>query len=296
MKRTDLKFEVRGLKCAAWLYQPDNAANPPVVIMAHGLGAEREFGLAPFAEKFCAKGLAVFVFDYRNFGDSEGEPRNLISPRRHVQDWQAALDYVRGMQGVNTKKIGLWGTSFSGGHVLVTAAKHPEISAVVAQVPFVDGISSSLIYSPEYILKASIYATRDIFRMITFRSPFYVKVISTPDEFAIMNTPESMQGYLALIPKDSAWKNQAPARIFATLPVYRPISYASKIKSPVLIIYGEKDSLIPPAGVRKTAARIQNVKLVSLPVGHFDVYTGDLFNKVSDIEADFLVERLAGPE
>ena len=89
--RTDVDFVSSGARCAAWLYRPCGVVRPPVVIMAHGFGAERTFGLPAFAERFAAAGLATLLFDYRGFGGSDGQPRNLISPRRHVQDWKAAI-------------------------------------------------------------------------------------------------------------------------------------------------------------------------------------------------------------
>jgi dipeptidyl aminopeptidase/acylaminoacyl peptidase len=74
-------FESRGTRCFGWLWLPDERGEPPpVVIMAHGFGAQMDFGLPAFAERFVEKGMAVFMFDYRNFGKSEGEPRNLVSP------------------------------------------------------------------------------------------------------------------------------------------------------------------------------------------------------------------------
>ena len=68
---------------------------PPIVVLAHGIAGQKDMGLHPFAEVFAQRGLAVLVFDYRNFGGSEGEPRNWVSPKRHLEDWDAALDYVR---------------------------------------------------------------------------------------------------------------------------------------------------------------------------------------------------------
>jgi pimeloyl-ACP methyl ester carboxylesterase len=97
---------------------------------------------------------------------------------------------------------------------------------------------------------------------------------------------------MSILPPNQVMKNFAPARIALTLPLYRPINYAAKIPCPVMIVRAEKDSLIPPEAVEKTAAKIKNVKLVSLPVGHFEVYTGELFEKVSALEAEFLAQYL----
>ena len=65
------------------------------MVMAHGLAGQKDMGLEPFAEAFAARGLGVLMFDYRCFGGSDGEPRNWVSPKRHLQDWDAALGYVR---------------------------------------------------------------------------------------------------------------------------------------------------------------------------------------------------------
>jgi len=292
MQRIDSNFKSRGLECAGWLFLPEAGPKPPVVLMAHGFGAERTFRLPAFAGKFCAHGLAAFVFDYRNFGDSEGEPRNLISPKRHLEDWRAAIAHVQNLPQLDGRRIALWGSSFSGGHVLVTAATVPGISAVVAQVPFVDGLATTLLYPWRFRVQAVSHGLRDLVNIIFFRPPHHVPIVGEPSRFALLNTPECMPGVLSILPPNYVMKNFAPARIVLTLPFYRPISCVSKIPCPVMMVRAERDSLIPPLAVEKTAAKIKKVKLVSLPVGHFEVYTGELFEKLSGIEAEFLKEHL----
>jgi len=100
------------------------------------MGAQKDMGLHQYASAFVTGGLAVLVFDYRTFGGSEGEPRQWVSPSRHVQDWQAAVQYVMTQlqDRVDTKRLCLWGTSFAGGHVLATAHSAPNAVAVVSQV------------------------------------------------------------------------------------------------------------------------------------------------------------------
>jgi dienelactone hydrolase len=292
MKRLDSDFTSRGLRCSGWLFLPDGVAEPPVVVMAHGIAAQKDFGLQLYAERFANKGMAVYVFDYRNFGSSEGEPRNWVSPLRHLHDWQAAIAHVRGLKGINANKIALWGTSFSGGHVLVTAAKTSGISAVVAQVPFVDGISSTMMVKPRFQIEGTIHGIRDVLRMVTFRPPHTVPVVADPDRFALMNKPDAKEGFLSLLPKETAWKNEVPARICMTITMYRPIMYARKITCPVLVIYAQKDSLISARVVEKTASRIRNAEVVSLPVSHFEVYTGELFEQLVEKQAQFLSRYL----
>jgi len=260
--------------------------------MAHGFAAESSFRLPVFAQRFVHRGLAVFLFDYRNFGGSDGQPRNLVNPSRHLQDWQAALAHVRSLSGINRDRIALWGTSFSGGHVIVTAARDQGVSAVVAQVPFVDGLASAKTFKKKYLLQAVLYGLRDLARKITLRDPYRVPVVGAPESFAVMNGEDAASGYLALVPESTSWKNECPARGLLSTTFYRPISLAHKVNCPALVLFAEKDLYIPASAVEKAAARMSQAEAISLPLGHFDVYVGDAFEKVVEHEAGFLEKHL----
>ena len=110
------------------------------VVLAHGWTGVREQRLDAYAERFAGAGLAALVFDYRHFGASSGEPRQLLDIRRQLADWAAAIAFVRSRAEIDPGRVALWGTSFSGGHVIETAARDRQIAAVVAQVPFADGL------------------------------------------------------------------------------------------------------------------------------------------------------------
>src|SRR5437764_784982 len=125
--RLDVAFPSSGDECRAWLFRPD-AERPPLVILGHGLGATREYGLEPFARRFARAGIAALVFTYRHFGDSGGQPRQLLDIGRQLGDWAAALAYARTLAEIDTTRIALWGTSFGGGHVLVAAARDGAVA------------------------------------------------------------------------------------------------------------------------------------------------------------------------
>ncbi len=290
--REDHVFRSRGKKCAGWLYRPEGVARPAVVVMAHGFGAQRDFGLPAYAEVFARRGLAVFLFDYRSFGASEGKPRNLVNPWRHLRDWKAALSYVRSLKEVDGSRVGLWGSSYSGGHVVVTASRDEGVAAISAQVPFVDGVSSAMYTGLKHAWQATAAGLKDLARALTFREPYRVPIVSQPHIFGIMNTPESEPGYMAIVPEGTDWRNECPARAVLELLLYRPIKRARKVRCPALVIMGEKDSLIKPRAVEKAASRMREVTLVHLPVGHFDVYAGEWFDKVSRMQADFFCRHL----
>ena len=291
-KKTPSDFYSQGVLCRGDLYVPNGSHSPIIVIMAHGFASERAFRLPAYAERFAQSGLAVYLFDYRTFGDSHGEPRQLIDHRRHIQDWKAAIEHVRTMPDINAEKIALWGTSYSAGHVIVCAARNPHIAAITLRVPFVDSFTTLRKFGAKYILQATPHAIQDIFRAITSRSPHYIKVIGTPDEFAALNTAESFPGYQTIIPESSGWENKCPARVALTFPFYRPIASAAQVKCPALVMLTEYDSLSDIKSVERTAEKMPDSTLVRYPYGHFDIYHGEPFEQAVALQTTFLANHL----
>lgn len=145
VQRREVSFTSGQDQCAAWLYIAPDLGDPrPMIVMGHGLGAVREMRLDAYAERFADAGWSVLVFDYRNLGASDGEPRQLLDIGLQRADWHAALAFVRTLPEVDVDRIALWGSSFGGGHVLQVASEDPKIAAVVAQCPFTDGPASLL--------------------------------------------------------------------------------------------------------------------------------------------------------
>src|SRR5438270_6659993 len=112
MPRTDVTFRSGGDECAAWLYRPDGAGRLPLVVMAHGFSATRELRLDAYAERFCAAGFGALLFDYRHFGASSGEPRQLLDISAQHADYRAAIAYARGLDWVDADRVALFGSSF----------------------------------------------------------------------------------------------------------------------------------------------------------------------------------------
>jgi pimeloyl-ACP methyl ester carboxylesterase len=273
------KFKSKGITCDGDLYLPSNVEMPPIVVMAHGFGSERVLRLPAYAEYFSQNGIAVFLFDYRGFGPSEGKPRNLVSPKHHIQDWANAIAYVRTLQNIDTNRIALWGSSYSGGHVLVTASKEPDLAGIVAQVPFVDAGSTVRRFKLSFILKSAVHALWDGFKALFGAKPHNIKIVGLPNEFAALNTPDAWGGMLNLIPPgyDIEAANFCPARALMELITYKPIKKAHKINCPVLIMGSKTDTLIDINAVRKTVKKISNCQFYEYECGHFDLYVGDLF-------------------
>src|SRR4051795_2817325 len=121
--REDVTFDSGGLRCAAWVYRPEEGGERAAVVLGHGLGAVRARGLDGYGRRFAQAGFVAIAFDYRHFGDSEGEPRALIDIGRQLEDWAAAIAFARALEGVDATRVAVWGTSFGGGHAIATAAR-----------------------------------------------------------------------------------------------------------------------------------------------------------------------------
>ena len=148
--RQDVQFDSGETYCSAWLYLPVGVEKPPIVVLGHGLGAVREMRLDAFCERFAAAGIATLAFTYRYFGDSGGRPRQLMSVKRQLADWDAALDFVKGCADVDGRRVAVWGSSFGGGHAITVASRHPELLAAISQCPFTDGLASTcLLYTSD---------------------------------------------------------------------------------------------------------------------------------------------------
>lgn len=289
--RENVEFRSGADQISAWLYRPDSAGDAPLLIMAHGLGAVRTMRLDAYAERFAAAGYACLVFDYRNFGDSGGTPRQLLEVPTQLADWAAAVDYTHTLTGVDRARIGLWGTSFGGGHVIATAARLP-VAAVVAQCPFTDGISSALTIPPLTTARITVLALRDLVAARLGKPPVLVATAGRPGDVALMSTPDSYAGYLKLVPQGQTVRNEIAARIGMKILTYRPGRQAAKVACPILFCVCDTDSVAPPGPTLRYAAKAPRGTVKRYPQGHFDIYVGDAFEQVVADQLQFLDRNL----
>jgi fermentation-respiration switch protein FrsA (DUF1100 family) len=273
---------------AAWLWRPEGAQ--ACVVMAHGLSAVRDMRLPAYAERFAAEGLAVLLFDYRHFGASGGEPRQVADIGQQLDDWRTAIRWARQFD-----RVGLFGSSFGGGHVLELAATEDAISAAVAQCPMTDGLLAALMTPPLTAVKLGRAALQDQLGSLAGRRPKLIKAAGHPGELAVMSAPDVMPGFESITPPDSAWVNAVAARIGLKIGLYRPGRHAAKITCPLLICLAEKDSLVSVKATEKVADAAPQAELARYPIGHFDIYTGEWFERAVSRQAEFLARHLKVP-
>lgn len=292
--RRTVDFRSGDSYCSAWLYLPDSVSDTraPVVVMGHGLGATREMGLAPYAERFAAAGLAVLVFTYRHLGDSGGQPRQVLSMAEQLADWDAALAYATALPEVDASRVAVWGSSLGGGHAMAVAARHPELRAAVAQCPFTDGIASARALGVRESLTLFGFVARDVLAAARRKEPVCVPIAAPPGQPGLMTAPDALPGMLALLPENYQWVNRAAARSVLSLLRYRPGRAAKRIAAPVLICISATDSVAPPGPTERYARQAPRGDVRLYAAGHFDFYLGDAYQQLVADQTKFLVSHL----
>jgi fermentation-respiration switch protein FrsA (DUF1100 family) len=262
--------------------------------MGHGFSATREDGLAPYAERFVGAGFAVLIFDYRHFGDSAGEPRQLFDARKQLADWAAAISYARSLPHIDPRRIAIFGTSYSGGHVLEVAAADHHVAAVIAQCPVTDPRETTRHKSARELLSLGVTGLHDQIGAWLGRPPRMVAVVGAPGEHALITTPDAEAGFRAVIPNTSRWRNEVCARV--SLHPYRPYKQASHVCCPMLLCVCEDDTLGPSDGaIAKVASHAPRAEVKRFPGSHFDIYIDGAFERAVEAQIEFLVRTLQRP-
>jgi dienelactone hydrolase len=293
-RRRTVDFRSGDSFCSAWLYLPDTVseAPAPVVVMGHGLGATRDLGLAPYAERFAAAGLAVLVFTYRYLGDSGGQPRQVLSMTKQLADWDAALEYAASLPEVDRSRVAVWGSSLGGGHAIAVAARHPELRAAVAQCPFTDGLASAASLGLRESLVLFGFVVRDLLAAARRKAPVCVPVAAPPGRPGLMTAPDALPGMLALVPAGYEWVNRAAARSVLSILRYRPGRSARHIATPILVCISATDSVAPPGPTERYARQAPHGDVRLYGAGHFDFYLGEAFQRLVTDQTEFLVSHL----
>jgi len=294
-KRMDVTFGSGNVKCAGYLYLPDDpvTGKVPCVVMGHGFSGTRNLGLTAYAERFAAAGMAVLVFDYAYFGASGGQPRQLLDVGHQLDDYRAAVAFARVQPGIDPDRIALWGTSLSGGHVIVVAAGDPRIAAVVSQVPFPGvefGRSSER--PAKVTLQLLAAAVHDALRGWLHRVPRLIPVFGDPGDIAVFTSPHDKAIIDKLAAQAPEWRNAVAARMLFPLMRYQPRTAASRLAMPLLVCIAEKETAASPALTADMISRAPKAEVRRYPIGHFDAYTGEWLEQIVSDQISFLHAHL----
>lgn len=294
--RRDVSFGVGGTSLSAWLYLPEDLSAPvPCIVMNHGFGGTKDMALEAYALRFVKAGLAVLAYDYRYFGGSEGEPRQLFSIPDQLEDCTAAIEYVRGLPEIDPDRIALWGTSAGGGYGLVIAAQDKRIACVFAQCSALDSEEDGRLALERegigFFLRLFVHAQRDKGRSRFGLSAHRIPIVGKPGSTAMITAPGAFEGYLMLASESLI--NQVCARVLLMTHGYNPIDHAEHVRCPVLLQICEQDNLVSMGSGLRTAEILGDYAQVErYPIGHFDIYFGEHFDRAVGDQIEFFEKHL----
>jgi fermentation-respiration switch protein FrsA (DUF1100 family) len=296
--RKDIDIRTQdGVTLRGWHYLPDGRRGKcPTIVMAHGYSAVKEMYLDQFAETFAAAGLAAIVFDNRNFGASAGEPRQEIDPWQQVRDYRDVITFAETLPETDAARIGAWGSSYSGGHVLVVGAIDRRVKCVVSQVPLISGHANA-----RRLIRADLFAglhemfDADRRARYSGTAPAMIPVVSeNPAGAAALPTADSWHWFTETAKaRAPAWRNEVTLRSVEMFLEYEPGAYIAHVSpTPLMIVVALGDHLtVADEALAAYERALEPKRLVALKGGHFDAYVKD-FAAAAHPARDWFVQHL----
>lgn len=290
-ERIDVEFGASdGTVLRGWIYRP--AAGPekfPAITMAHGFGATKYHGLDGYARKFADAGFVVLVHDHRGFGDSDGAPRQDIDPWKQIDDWRRAISFLEALPYVDEKRIGVWGTSYSGGHAIVLGATDRRLRAVVSQVPTIDGFASGQRrIPPGKIAEIDALFIDDERAQARGELPRTQRIADAdPNVPAQYHTLDTVNFFLQQKVPEGKWANELTIQSNRRARMYEPGRWIDRISpTPLLVVAVTHDTTAPSdLALAAYEKALEPKKLVLMKGGHYAPYFEGF-----DVSSDAAVE------
>ncbi len=274
--REDIEINADGETVRGWLFRPSGSPDKtPCIVLGNGFAAVKEMGMADYAERFAAAGMAAIAFDFRNLGESDGSPRQELDPWKQIEDLRHAITYATTLPFVDADRIGLWGTSYSGGHNLVIGGTDRRVKCVVVQMPTISGHWSGLRRVPmNKIPEVTAALAADRVKRMQGEAPIMRAIVGDADVhpiYAAGEVREYFEKYAVGIP---TWRNEVTLRTLEHARAYEPGAYIAFINpTPFLMIIGCQDTLTCyDLQLEAYNRALEPKKLVMLNGGHFSCY------------------------
>lgn len=291
--RKDISFEVNGdeIKDGSILENMD--VKMPCIVMSHGFGGTKDMGLENYALKFVEKGYAVLTYDYRYYGESDGQPRQLYCGRYQLEDLRGAVEFARSADNVDEDRIILWGTSAAGGYGINIAGEDNRIAGVISQCAALDHKEDSKAYIKRdgygFFFKLFIHGQRDKGRSRFALSPHMFPAYGKPGTIAMITAPGAFEGISRLAVSSMTFRNETCARLSLMPHAKDPINSAETVECPVLFLVCENDELVSPKSHIRVMEVLGNKSSVkTYPIGHFDIYFDLWFEKAVTDQLEFI--------
>ncbi|MCW3065588.1 MAG: hypothetical protein JWN32_2760 [Solirubrobacterales bacterium] len=276
-ERVDVEFEAEGrVTLRGWLLLPNGPGPHPAITMAHGYAGVKDHGLERFGRAFADDGFVVLLHDHRSFGASDGEPRQDIDPCRQIADWRRGISFLENRPEVDSRRIGLWGTSYAGGHAIVLGATDRRLRCVVAQVPTISGYEQGLRrIAPDAVAALEEAFAEDERAQARGEPPRYQAIVSAdPAVPAAYRAPEAIDFYRQPIP-EGIWENTVTVRSTRAARMYEPGAWIGRVSpTPLLMVVGLNDTItITDLALAAYERALEPKRLELIPGGHFHPYT-----------------------
>ncbi|MGF1716693.1 alpha/beta fold hydrolase [Photobacterium chitinilyticum] len=285
-----VNFPSQGMSISAHLYMPENLSSTPspIIILCHGFCGVKELLLPVFAERFAKQGYAALTFDYRGFGDSDGEPGRLV-PALQVEDIHAAIDWASTQKNIDASRIGLWGTSFGGANAIIAASQNQSVQCVVAQLTFADG-ETVICGDMSAEEKAKFVGTLD--RMCS-------KKVKTGKEMMVpiakvLSDPQSVEFFHQFKDQFPVLNIKIPFLTVLETMNHKPLHALAAFNKPLLVVAAGEDGVNPVSESQRLFEQANEPKQLHIEQGatHYQVYSGEHFESVVQQELNWFEQYL----
>ncbi len=277
-------------KLAVRLYpaQGETKSPTPAILLCHGFFGIQDLLLPEFARLFADAGYTAVTFDYRGFGDSEGEVGRII-PEQQINDIIAVLEWCKNRLDIDPHRIALWGTSLGGCHVVAVAARRPEVKCIISQMGFADGeqlvTGDMAVDEKKRFLNTMERMER---KKRQYGKELFVPIIKVmTDEESRLFFEKNKKRYPALdikVPYMTVWEAIH----------YHPATAAVEITQPTLMIFAENDKVIAlEYGLAfYQAVAAEKICHIQPKARHYDLFAGKHFAQVAERQLCWLREYL----
>lgn len=285
--RTDIRFQARdGTELGGWLFHPDRPAKRnPCVVMTHGLTVQIEHGLAWFAEDLAERGFVVLAYDHRCWGRSGGEPRCETDPFQQMHDTRDAITFASTLPEVDPGRIGLWGTSYSGGTALMVAAVDRRVACVVAVGPLISGSAMARRHVGEENLES---------HLATFHEARQAEMRGDGTQYRQHTTVQETVDWYKDVDPEGTWTNRISVLSHDMMMEFEPGDYVPRVApTPLLMVVADRDTRCLTDLQLEAYERAHQPKhLVMIRGGHYAAYVRE-FKAASAATQDWFARHLA---
>ena len=275
--RKDIEFKTEdGVTLRGWHYPAATGEKAPTVVMCHGYSGTKELLLDRFAEAFCQAGMACLVYDHRNHGASDGEPRQHVDPWQQVRDFRDAITFAETLPGTDPERIGIWGSSYAGAHVIVVGAQDRRVKCAVSQVPLVSGHANfrRLVRADQIAVMQRAFE-EDRRRRAAGEPSALIPVVAPEGEPSALPTPQSYEWMTSRAKAHApSWRNETTLHSVEMFTEYEPAAHIAYVSpTPLLMVVGLKDDLtVADESLKAYERALEPKRLEAIPCGHFEVY------------------------